>query len=130
MIREDRFLISQRPYAVDLASLRGGMRPRQNGGEFYDGRINAVWYRRRRGATVACIGTLWDLQDQRPVDAVDFLRAHGDGRYGGNCDGRWDGSSYWGNSTLTDQARHLAILQPMLANYPEIPDGYDGWWRF
>lgn len=130
MIRDTKFLISQRPYAVDLDSLRGGMRPRQNGSEYYQGRIDAVWFRRRKGVTVACIGTLWDLQDERPVDAVAFLKAHTDGRYGGNCDGRWDGQSYWGNGTLAEQARHLAILRPMLDAYPAIPNGYDGWWRF
>jgi hypothetical protein len=26
--------------------------------------------------------------------------------------------------------QHLKILRPMLANYPALPDGYDGWWRF
>lgn len=25
---------------------------------------------------------------------------------------------------------HLALLRPMLANYPAVPDGYSGWWRF
>lgn len=130
MIHTNRFLISKKPYAVDLTSLRGTIKPRQNGGTCYDGRINAVWFRRRKGVTVACIGTLWDLQDQQPADAAAFLRAYTDGRYGGDCDGRWDGQSYWGNVTLAEQERHLAILRPMLANYPEIPDGYDGWWHF
>lgn len=79
MIRDSRFLISRRPYAVDLTSLRGGMETRHDGG---------------------------------------------------HCDGRWDGKSYWGDVTLDEQAKHLAVLQPMLAAYPEIPVGYDGWWRF
>lgn len=130
MIRDTTFRISQRPYAVDLASLRGSLRPRQNGSDYFDGRIDAVWFRRRKGATVACIGTLWDLQDDRPADAAAFLRAHEDGRYGGNCDGRWDGASYWGNVTLAEQERHLAILRPMLDGYPALPAGWDGWWRF
>lgn len=130
MIRDSRFLISRRPYAVDLTSLRGSMEPRHDGGSYYRGRIDAVWFRRRGGVTVACIGTLWDSQDEKPAVAVAFLKAHADGRYGGHCDGRWDGSSYWGNGTLDEQNRHLAVLQPMLTGYPEIPVGYDGWWRF
>jgi hypothetical protein len=130
MIRDTSFRISQRPYAVDLTTLRGGMQPRQDGGEYYQGRIDAVWFRRRKGVTVACIGTLWDLQDEKPADAVTFLERHTDGRYGGDCDGRWDGKSYWGTGTLDEQARHLAVLRPMLDAYPAIPDGYDGWWRF
>ncbi|MEU6781472.1 hypothetical protein ABZ912_19890 [Nonomuraea angiospora] len=131
MIRDTTFRISQRPYAVDLASLQGRLHHRQDPSQTYwAGRINAVWFRRRRGVTVACIGTLWDSQHEQPVDAVDFLRAHDDGRYGGNCDGRWDGASYWGNVALAEQEQHLAVLRPMLDAYPAIPAGFDGWWRF
>lgn len=132
MIRETRFLISRKPYAVDLNSLRGTRMDTPGGRNpySYDGRIDAVWFRRRQGVTVACIGTLWDLQHPEPADATQFLRQHDDGRYGGDCHGRWDGESYWGNVTLAEQEQHLAILRPMLANYPAIPDSYDGWWTF
>lgn len=132
MIREARFLISRRPYAVDLSSLRGTVTPSPRGRRpsYYEGRVDAVWFRRRQGVTVACIGTLWDLQDDEPADAVEFLARHDDGRYGGDCAGRWDGTSYWGNVPLTVQEQHLEILRPMLANYPAIPGGFDGWWRF
>lgn len=135
MIRDDRFLISRRPYAIDLSSLQVG-EPTESG--HYWAMVNAVWFRRhskgygddRRILTVACIGTLRNLQDDKPTDARAFLAAYTDGRYGGDCQGRWDGTSYWGNVTLAEQECHLAILRPMLANYPSIPPGYDGWWRF
>lgn len=127
MIRDDRFLISRKPYAVDLDSLRNTNRDPDGR---YWGRIDAVWFRRRRGVTVACIGDLWDNQDKEPASATEFLELHDDGRYGGDCIGRWDGESYWGNVTLEQQEQHLAILQPMLANYPDIPEGYSGWWTF
>ena len=129
MIRDDRFLISQRPYAVDLDSLRGSV---DDSGRrsYYRGSIGAVWFRRRRGVTVACIGTLWDYQDTEPRDAVEFLQRHDDGRYGGGCDGRWDGERYWGALLPETIEAHRALLRPMLANYPAGPDGYDGWWRF
>lgn len=132
MIRETRFLISRKPYAVDLNSLRGPRTdtPQGRNEYYFDGRIDAVWFRRRNGVTVACIGTLWDLQYPEPADAREFLTRHDDGRHGGDCAGRWDGESYWGNVTLAEQERHLAILRPMLANYPNLPDGYDGWWTF
>ncbi|MDP4501033.1 hypothetical protein [Nonomuraea turcica] len=129
MIREDKFVISRRPYAVDLSSLRL-TEEQGHAGLFWRGRVDAVWFRRRKGVTVACIGILWDSQHERPADAAAFLRAHDDGRYGGDCDGRWDGASYWGNVTLDVQEQHLAILWPMLANYPELPAGWSGWWRF
>lgn len=132
MIREPGFLISRKPYAVDLTSLTGSRRDTPNGRNpySYDGRIGAVWFRRRKGVTVACIGTLWDLQYPEPADARGFLERHDDGRYGGDCEGRWDGVSYWGNVTLAEQERHLAILRPMLANFPAVPEGFDGWWTF
>jgi hypothetical protein len=131
VIRDDRFLISRRPYAVDLATLQVGRHERQSGGYYYSGRINAVWYRRRKGITVACIGTLWDLQDEEPATARQFLDRYTDGRYGGDCEGRWDGRGYWGAGVSLDvQEEHLAILQPMLADYPTVPVFFDGWWRF
>ena len=139
MIRETRFLISRKPYAVDLGSLRiqEHTRPRQHGGGcYYSGRIDAVWFRRRKGVTVACIGILWDSQDTRPADGHAFLLGHDDGRYGGDCLGRWDGSGYWGSENPDVMAEHLALLRPMLADYeqdpknPALPAGFDGWWRF
>lgn len=132
MIREERFLISKRLYAVDLSSLRGARTVIPNGRTPYsfNGRVDAVWFRRKQGVTAACIGTLWDLQHPEPDGALQFLVQHTDGRYGGHCDGRWDGTSYWGNVTLDVQEKHLAILRPMLDNYPATPPGFDGWWRY
>ncbi|WP_030169055.1 hypothetical protein [Streptomyces sp. NRRL S-813] len=127
MIREDRFLISRKPYAVDLSSLR--LREDTETG-WFDGRMTAVWFRRKQRVTVACIGTLWDHQKPAPADALEFLARHDDGRYGGNCLGRWDGTGYWGAEVPDVQEQHLAILRPMLANFPAIPPGYDGWWTF
>ncbi|MGW3427983.1 hypothetical protein ACWDHW_08500 [Streptomyces melanosporofaciens] len=134
MIREDKFLISRRPYAVDLDTVTG----RQVGGidrVSFSGACNAVWFRRRRGVTVACLGTLklWSHYLSEPLNLDDptaILSADLDGRYGGDTEGRWDGESYWGNVTLEQQEQHLAVLRPMLAAYPALPDGYDGWWRF
>lgn len=134
MIREERFLISRRPYAIDLDSVAGSQHPR---GDLYAfrGQANALWYRRRRGVTVACIGTLglWSHYLPRRLDlwdAIDILNADLDGRYGGDCHGRWDGTRYWGAEDLDVQEQHLAILRPMLANYPELPPGHSGWWTF
>lgn len=138
MIREDDFKISRRPYAVLLDSLHAHFHhiertapiPNAERG-FWDCRIEAVWFRRRRNETVAVSGQLWALQDTEPADGTDFLRKHTDGRYGGSAEARWDGTSFWHNQLTLDSAEYrLDILRPMLANYPAIPPGYDGWWRF
>ena len=128
--REDRFLISHNPYAVDLASLTGTLNPTATG-HVYTGTINAVWFRRRKGTAIACIGHLWDFQEAQPADAAEFLARLTDGRSGGRCHGRWNGTSYWAeDGHWEEREAHLAILRPMLANRPQAPANYDGWWTF
>jgi hypothetical protein len=143
MIREGKFVLSHRPYAVDLASFHT-IDPNNGDGltaepsEWTWARIDAVWFRRRgtgygalkRMVTVACVGHLRDLQRPPPVDAADFLARHDDGRYGGDCEGRWDGERYWGSQLPDIIEQHLELLRPMLAAYPAVPAAYDGWWRF
>lgn len=134
MIREDKFLISRKPFAVDLATLTGEQHERGDR-TAYSGTINALWFRRKDGVTRACLGTLdlWahflpeplDLDDPRNVLAADL-----DGRYGGTCHARWDGTGYWGSEEPHQQALDLSVLEPMLTNYPALPPGYDGWWSF
>lgn len=139
MIREDRFVQSHRPYAVNLTSFRPLDEMNRDGSDWKWYGIDAVWFRRRsigwgddkRVITVACVGELHDLQRQPPADAAEFLAAHDDGRYGGDCRSRWDGHQFWSADQNPDvQAADLALLKPMLDNHPAIPDGYDGWWRF
>jgi len=101
----------------------------------FNGTADAVWYRRQNGITRACIGTLglWSHYLPRHLnldDPHDILTADLDGRYGGDCHGRWDGQRYWGAQEPAVIEQHLALLRPMLTNYPNIPAGYDGWWRF
>jgi hypothetical protein len=129
--RDDRFLISRAPYAVDLSSLHGyKAAERTDGTAFYRYTVTAVWFRRRKGVTVACIGELWDYQTPEPESAEEFLARHDDGRYGGDCKGRWDGIGYWGAEEPAEAGRHLGVLRPMLENYPAVPPGFDGWWTF
>lgn len=121
MRRETSHVMSHRPFAVDLSSLR------VNG---HWARVSAVWFRRSNGVTKACIGNLRTIQEPVSTAAVEFLERYDDGRYGGDCEGRWDGKRYWGAQEPDVMARHLELLQPMLANCPDLPEGYDGWWRF
>lgn len=140
MRREERFVMSHRPYAVDLSSMQvveEYTRPDRT--TSYRAAISAVWFHRRRGETVACIGYLWDTQGERPRTGIEFLERNHDNRYGGDTAGRWNGEGYWGAEDPDLAARHLEILRPMLENYeqskqakraPSAPDGYDGWWTF
>lgn len=119
---EAKFVMSHRPYAVNLDSFVIQ----------FDGcaSIDAVWFRRRRGVTVACVGYLWNYPHDDGALAVKFLQQFTDGRYGGNTLGRWDGTRYWGAQVPSEIQKHLDLLRPMLANFPQIPTGYDGWWVF
>jgi hypothetical protein len=134
MNRRDRFVMSHKPFAIDLTTLTGGQQPRGDRWSFH-GSVTAVWYRRKNGITRACIGSLklfshylpepLDLQDPTAV-----LQADLDGRYGGDCHGRWDGTRYWGAQEPFRQALHLTVLEPMLAECPTSPAGFDGWWSY
>jgi hypothetical protein len=132
VIREDRFLISRRAYAVDLASMNIKMRGPYpvTGHVRVSVKIRAVWFRRKDKVTAACTGVLWNSQQPAPRTAREFLERFTDGRYGGDCEGRWDGERYWGAQEPDVIVSHLALLRPMLENYPAIPPGFDGWWRF
>ncbi|MFD9276860.1 hypothetical protein ACFWD7_06155 [Streptomyces mirabilis] len=134
MIREDRFLISRKPFAIDLATLTGDQHPRGDRYAF-SGTANALWFRRQSGVTRACLGSLklWSHYLPKPVDLDDphaVLSADLDGRYGGDCEGRWDGERYWGAQEPDVIEEHLALLRPMLAHFPALPPGHDGWWTF
>jgi hypothetical protein len=132
VIREAKFTQGHQPYAVDLESFR----PR--GPELSSAKISAVWFRRRRAGytgplqTVACAGYISEcLVDPAPADAADFLARMADGRYGGHCLARWNGTELWAPGAAEDQrADYLSVLGPMLAAYPACPDGWDGWWTF
>jgi hypothetical protein len=134
VIRETRFLISRKPYAINLTTVTADQ---QALGDRWSlrGTCQALWFRRREGVTVACLGTLglWSHYLPTPVDLDDptaILSADLDGRYGGDTHGRWDGENYWGAQKPFEIDLHLAVLQPMLASFPALPDGYDGWWTF
>ncbi|MDP5310440.1 hypothetical protein [Streptomyces poriferorum] len=134
MIRETRFLISRKPFAIALETVTGEQHPRGDRYAF-SGSATAVWYRRKAGVTRACIGELMLFNHYlpRPLDLNDphdILAANLDGRYGGTCHGRWDGERYWGSEKPESMAVHLAVLRPMLADYPVIPAGFDGWWTY
>lgn len=133
MRREDKFVLSHRQYAIDLGSLR--LRFPEPPHESWAGwwMVDAVWFRRRKGATVACAGFIDNCQTKVPTDAAEFLTRISEGAsvYGGDCLARWDGENFWAaGQDPEENARFLELLRPMLTAYPEAPSGYDGWWVF
>lgn len=135
MIRQDRFLISHKPYAINLTTVTATQQPHAGDRYALTGSCEAVWFRRRQGTTVACIGTLglsahYLTQPVNVDDPTAILSANLDGRHGGDTHGRWDGEYYWGAQRPDTIEKHLTLLRPMLDAYPALPAGYDGWWRF
>ena len=121
------FAISgKRRYAVDLGSLV--LEPSTSG--LTHATVRAVWFRRKDRVTAACVGHLWNSFRTAPTDVADFLARSTDGRYGGVCEGRWDGTRYWGTQEPETIEAHLQLLRPMLEWYPDLPDGFDGWWIY
>jgi hypothetical protein len=131
----DRFVMSHRPYAVDLSSWRRGeWQMAHDGHRYADQEMTAIWFRRKQGVTVAHLGTLWDHSDAD--NAADMLRLHDDGRYGGNWIAAWDGERCWTQNPApkTDLDRHAEVLDAALVRLlcdKTTPEGYDdGWWTF
>lgn len=132
MHREDRFLISRKQFAINLQSLAiepykiypDDPEPR------YRNVLTAVWYRRKKGTTYACVGTLSKATATPPQDVHTLLAQYTDGGHGGDCKGRWDGTRYWGAQEPEVMFEHMAILKPMLDDYPSAPTGFDAWWTF
>lgn len=129
MIRDETLVFSRKPYAVDLGSYFKGVPDEGSLSGSAWCSVRAVWFRKKDNVLRACTGNLHDLLPP-PDDVNAFLVAMDDGRYGGHCEGRWDGTRYWGSQDPDEIGRHLALLRPMLEAYPAAPAGYDGWWRF
>ncbi|HEY3559698.1 MAG TPA: hypothetical protein VGL05_19650 [Kribbella sp.] len=130
MIREDKFVISHAPYAVKLDSLARETYYSQVQ-VHYRYSIEAAWFRRRNGRTVACLGYLHTSRVESFVEAAPVLEGMTDGRYGGDCKARWDGDNLWAPQSTWDQmTTYEEFLRPMLENFPEVPPLFDGWWTF
>ena len=129
MLKTADFKISKPMYAVNLDAFSVGG-PQAPFPEW--GVVAAVWFRRKNRVTAACGGFLKAPAHRvtAPAGAQDFLTRYTDGRYGGDCIARWDGSTLWSLEDEDTRAEYKRLLVPMLAAYPGIPKGFDGWWWF
>lgn len=122
---------SKRPYAIDPATFRTDMPGLRKV-------VDAIWLGRKNGATTVSEGVLslwWSHRDGRSngtetlAEAVDNV----DPRYGGDAMVRWDGTHLWVNPrqplTPTEQSVVIARLDSILQTLPNLPSGYDGWYR-
>lgn len=140
--RLDKFVISKKPYAIDrdsfevnLASTSGASDPQL---VMWKYKIQAIWFRKRsNGRLAAFSGTLSSLSTNRnggtEWSLEDFIAKFDEARYGGDPWGCWDGKGAWWSKTAADdyelQQELLSEYKSMLENYPNIPDGYDGWYQ-
>lgn len=134
MNRTDRFVMSHRPYAVDLSSWRRGeWKTSMDGRQYARHTIASIWFRRKRGVTVAHLGTI--STNSGTDSAEDFLRLHNDSRYGGNWIAAWDGERCWTETPAakTDLDRYAEVLGAALTGFRNdkaVPQGHCGWWTF
>jgi hypothetical protein len=124
MKKTQKFIISKKRYALKIDEIE--LIKTSNGRmKVY---APAVWFKKINGRINACIGYLWDCSGEE--NAKEWVENFSDGRHGGSLIAKFDGENYWGEQNIKKQKEYIEILSKMLKNYPEIPDGYDGWYTF
>jgi hypothetical protein len=76
---------------------------------------------RRRAAFM---GTAW-IRSDTPLSYDEFVKKI---RHF-NASLSWDGVEVWGTTPLKEQIAVFEYLDPILANEPSLPSGFDGWWE-
>lgn len=127
MIRQrDKFSAAEFFYAIDFSTIQ--IQPGyENHGT---GTVDAIWFKKKNGVIAACYGTLRASGTAaRPLhNEADFM-FHYDGRYGGNTMYKWDGTEMWGsNNNFLELVEAHKFLDPIRNGFPNIPDGYTGWY--
>lgn len=119
MIRQrDAFSASEFFYAINFDSLKI-----ENSGVT----VEAIWFKKKSGDRAVCMGKLWSTR-AGSENPEDFMRNF-DGRYGGHTEYKWNGTEMWSSDNIfVDMMDAHAILDPILKNFPNIPEGYTGWY--
>jgi hypothetical protein len=89
--------------------------------------VDAVWFKRKSGVLAVCMGHLWS-RGRNSQFPDDFMRNF-DGRYGGSTKYKWNGTEMWSeDNNFVDMMNAHKILDPILTNFPNIPENYTGWY--
>lgn len=131
MIRVTRLVVSKPMYALKPDTWRPSGIP-----GIYQ--VDAVWFKRKRGKLVATMGTYQPMvlrRDQQPAGDTyeEWIAAADDNRYGGDWTAVWDGEGLMcARQPVSAAMTHerSSFLDAVLKGFPNVPDGYDGWWTF
>lgn len=120
-IVRERFIPSKKNYAIKWDSFR---KIRDN---LYF--VEAIWAFKKKGELYVSSGSLSSYNSDELT--VEQFQENFDNRYGGGAACTWDGTYMTTQQTLalSEMVEYSKILDPILANIPEIPEGYDGWYR-
>lgn len=133
MIKMNEFKPSRRQYAIHPSTLTCKDVSFDHEGvnvAMWNVELRACWFRLKSGVISACLGYLWDIQQQKPESVETFLTNLTDGRFGGRCHSRWDGVNFWTIENKPEADEDFRALEDMLAKYGEIPEGWEGWYVF
>jgi hypothetical protein len=127
MIRAERLAVSRPMYAFapETFSVR-------------DRTVQAVWFRRKKGVLVASTGSYHFFapglaEGAYPASYLGWVELHTDNRYGATHLASWDGVALLNSDqpvTPEEASRRVAFLAGMVAGFPQVPTGFDGWWAF
>lgn len=125
LTKKAKWAPSQKPYAFDLSTFRV---PNE-----WSATIDAVWPGRKNGVLTVTIGAFG--LSPHPLSGAETLPemiAAADLRYGGKWRAQWNGADLLVNPShpvsFKGKAALVTRLDAMLAAFPLVPAGFDGWY--
>jgi len=133
-IIEERFIPSKKNYAIDWNTFKITAHNQENPNTSYISVVvDAAWVTKKKGISYISKGTLHNsFRTSQPHDFTikDFCEKF-DSRYGGDHICVWDGEIMTTKSPipLQEMVEYSKILDPILEDLPNVPQGYSGWCR-
>ena len=126
MIKSDKFTISTRNYAFK----EGSLRPYHQSNDWYNGWwvMDVFCYKKKDGKTAACFGQVHVIEKTDNFTEEEFIKKYR-ATYGPDMLASWNGADFIGTSNYESIVQYVEKLRPILRNYPEIPNGYKGWYK-